>query len=118
MKIWKLVSGILSIVFSGIVIFQSMAAGAYNALANTGDIGGSAGILVALLMIAGGIVSIVTKNSLKNGGNIALLIVFVLAGLVGIFNSAVYEDLLIWGIWCIICAAMALIIILKNRLLH
>lgn len=115
MKIWKLVSGILSIVFSGIVIFQSMAAGAYNALANTGDLGGSAGFLTAVLMIAGGIISIVTRKSAAKGGNIAIITVFVLAAAVGIFNSSVFEDLLIWGIWCLACAVMAFILLLKNR---
>ena len=52
MKTWKLVSGILSIVLSGFVFMQSAAAGLGNALAENGELGGSAGFLVAVLLIA------------------------------------------------------------------
>ena len=76
MKIWKLVSGIFTLVLSAFVLFQSSMAGLSNALEDNGESSGSAGLLVAILMIAGGIVSIVVRNSSKKGGNIALLIIF------------------------------------------
>jgi hypothetical protein len=43
MKNWKLVSGILSIVLCVFVLFQSCAAGTYNALEANGEVSGSAG---------------------------------------------------------------------------
>ena len=58
MKVWKLVSGILSIILFVFVSFQSCAAGVSNALEANGEASGSAGIIVAILMLAGGIVSI------------------------------------------------------------
>lgn len=61
MKVWKLVSGILSIILFVFVSFQSCAAGVSNALEANGEASGSAGIIVAILMLAGGIVSIATK---------------------------------------------------------
>ena len=79
MKIWKLVSGILSIIFFALVAMQSCAVGVANTLEDSGEISGSAGILVAVLMLAGGIVSIATRGSEKRGGNIALLVLFGLA---------------------------------------
>ena len=48
MKIWKLVSGILSIVLVLFVLFQSCAAGLGNALEANGEVGGSAGVLLAI----------------------------------------------------------------------
>ena len=75
MKIWKLVAGILTIVFFIIVAFQSCAAGVVNALEENGGSSGSAGIIVAILMLAGGIVSIATRKSAGKGGNIALIII-------------------------------------------
>ncbi len=115
MKIWKLVSGILSIILFLFVSFQSCAAGLSNALENNGEISGSAGIVVAILMLAGGIVSIATRNSSKNGGNIALFILFGLAALVGFTNYGSYSDLAIWSGWCLINAVLAILSILVNR---
>ena len=65
MKVWKLVSGILSMILFVLVAFQSCAAGVSNALEENGEISGSAGILVAILMLTGGIVSVVTRKSSK-----------------------------------------------------
>ena len=72
MKTWKLVSGIISIVLFAFVMFQSCAAGISNSLAENGESGGSAGLIVAIILLAGGIVSIATRNGSK-GGNIALI---------------------------------------------
>ena len=65
MKTWKLVSGILSIILFVFVSFQSCAAGLSNTLQENGEIGGSAGILVAIMLLAGGIVSIATRKGGK-----------------------------------------------------
>ena len=46
MKTWKLVSGIISIVLSVFVVFQSMIAGLANALEESGQVSGSAGLVV------------------------------------------------------------------------
>ena len=62
MKTWKLVSGIISIVLFAFVMFQSCAAGISNSLAENGESGGSAGLIVAIILLAGGIVSIATRN--------------------------------------------------------
>ena len=63
MKTWKLVSGILSIIMFVFVTFQSCAAGISNSIEDNGEVGGSAGIIVAIMLLAGGIVSIATRNS-------------------------------------------------------
>ena len=84
MKTWKLVSGILSIILFVIVTFQSCAAGVANSLEANGETSGSAGVFVAILMLAGGIVSVATRNSEKKGGNIALIVALGLAEELGI----------------------------------
>ena len=50
MKTWKLVSGIISIVLFAFVMFQSCAAGISNSLAENGESGGSAGLIVAIMV--------------------------------------------------------------------
>ena len=51
MKTWKLVSGIISIVLFAFVMFQSCAAGISNSLAENGESGGSAGLIVAIILL-------------------------------------------------------------------
>ncbi len=109
MKTWKLVSGILSIVLFVFVTFQSCAAGFVNAVEGNGEISGSAGVIVAVCMLSGGIVSIATRKSEKNGGNIALLILFGLAAIVGFSCYGSYSDLAIWSGWCLINAVTAIL---------
>lgn len=114
MKTWKLVSGILSIVLFAFVSFQSCAAGIGNALSENGEVSGTAGFLVAVLMLAGGIVSIATKKSGK-GGNIAIIVLYGIASLIGFSLAGSYADLNIWAAWCLICVILAIISIVKEK---
>ena len=79
MKVWKLVSGILSIVLS-----------------------------------VGGIVSIASRKGGK-GGNIAVLILYGLGTLVGFTMAGSYSDLRIWAGWCLICALLAVVALVKGK---
>ena len=116
MKTWKLVSGILSIVLSVFVMFQSSAAGLLNALDGSKESSGTAGLFVAFLMIAGGIVSIAVRKKISNGGNIALIVIFGLAALIGFVSAAgKFKDLYFWASWCLLLAVLAIICIIKNR---
>ena len=115
MKTWKLVSGILSIVFFFMVAFQSCAAGLSNALSDNGEVSGSAGILVGFFMLTAGIVSIASRKSSGGGGNIAIIVLDGLAALVGMMLAGSYSDLKIWSGWCLICAVLALIALIKRR---
>ena len=114
MKTWKLVSGILSIILFVIVSFQSCAAGIGNTLSENGEVGGSGGIFVSIMLLAGGIVSIATRKSGK-GGNIALIILFGIGALLGFATAGSYSDLYIWSAWCLICAVMAAISLVKGN---
>ena len=95
MKTWKLVSGIISIVLSVFVVFQSMIAGLANALEESGQVSGSAGLVVSICMLCGGIVSIVSRKNNSKGTNIALIILFGLATLTGFVLAGNYSDLLV-----------------------
>lgn len=115
MKVWKLVSGILSIILFVFVSFQSCAAGLSNALEANGEASGTAGIMVAVFMLAGGIVSIATRKAKGKGGNIALIILFGIAALVGFTNYGSYSDLAIWSGWCLINAVLAVIAMIIGK---
>ncbi len=114
MKIWKLVSGIISIVLFAFVTFQSCAAGVANALAENGESSGSAGIVVAIMLLAGGIVSIAVRNGGK-GGNIALIVIFIIPAIIGFSMAGSYVDLNIWAGWCALNAVLAVVDIFVNK---
>ena len=115
MKTAKLVLGILGLIFSIVIMVQSCAASVVNAVEDNGDIGGFAGYLVAFLLIAGCIVMIATRNSAGKGGSIAALIILALAGILAVSNSAVYKDLIVWGVLCFIFAAVNLLSALLKK---
>ena len=115
MKTWKLVAGILSIILFVVVTFQSCAAGISNTLQENGEVGGSAGVLVAIMLLAGGIVSIATRNKKSKGANIAIIVLFGIGAAAGFAMAGSYKDLIIWAVWCLINAVLALVEIIKSK---
>lgn len=115
MKIWKLVSGILSIIIAAFVLFQSGIAGLSNTLAENGEAGGSAGLIVSIMLLTSGIVSIVIRNSNSKGGNIAIIVLCLIAAVLGFTGAGSYSDLKVWSGWCIILAVMAVVSLLINK---
>ena len=107
-------SGILSIVLCLFVLFQSCAAGAYNALTENGEVSGSAGILVAIMLLAGGITSIATRGGGK-GGNIAVIVLFGIGALVGFALAGSYADLNIWAGWCAVNVVLGVVALVKGK---
>ena len=115
MRTWKLISGILSIILFLLVSFQSCAAGLVNTIEDNGGASGSVGMLVAILLLAGGITSIVVRKSQGKGGNIALIILFGLAALAGFVGYGTYSDLVIWSCWCLLNAVLAVVSLIKDK---
>ena len=115
MKVWKLVSGILSIILFMVIELQSCAAGVVNALEDNGGSSGSVGFICGILILAGGIVSIVSRKSTGKGGNIALIVLFGLAALFGFAGYGNYSDLVVWSVWALINAVLAVVSMIKNK---
>lgn len=95
MKTAKLVLGIISIVLFLLVSLQSCAAGLGNALSNSGEVSGTAGMLLAIALLIAGIVGICTRNGGKGGYvSAGFYIVF---GLLAVLTAGSYKDLYIWS---------------------
>lgn len=102
MKTTKLVLGIISIVLSVFVLFQSCAAGLGNALSENGESSGSAGAILAICLLVAGIVGIATRNG-KAGGAYTAGGFYIVGGILGFANAGtLYQDLYIWSVLCII----------------
>lgn len=115
MKTWKLVSGILCMVLFAVVAFQSCAVGIAGSIDSSYSASSGAGLILAVLMLAGGIVSVSTRNSEKAGSDIALIVLFATAALFGFVLAGEFSDLNIWAGWCLINAVMAIVSMLKKK---
>lgn len=112
----KKVIGILSIVLFFIIGFQSCAAGLGNALTSSGEVSGSAGFILALFMLIGGIIVLVSKNS--KGMVITSIVFYVLGALLGFANAGTFTDLKIWSALNIIFAVLLIFHLSKNKELY
>lgn len=115
MKKWKLISGILSIVFFVIISLQSCTVGIGNSLSQNGEVSGTTGIIVALLILPGGIISIITRKASNSSSTVAMIILYGLAALLGFTMAENYKDLNIWAFWCLLCTALSLIELIKEK---
>lgn len=105
----------MSIVLCFFVLLQSCAAGLGNALEANGEVSGSAGVLVAVMLLVGGIVAIATRNAKGKGGDIALIVLNGIGALMGYTLSGSYKDLKVWATWCLVCAVLAIVAIVKAK---
>jgi len=107
MKTAKLVLGIVSMVLSIFVIFQSCVVGIGNTLSENGEISGSGGIFVAIMLIIGGIVIVAGRKS--KGAAIAAMIVYAIGSIIGFANAGSYGDLYIWSALSLVIAIVLLV---------
>lgn len=108
----RLVLGILSIILSIIVFFQSLVAMLGDALENVGGVGGFAGVLVSIAMLVAGIVALAGGKS--RGTHMTASIFWLLAGLFGFLLAGNYTDLNIWSTICIIFAVLHYLFVVRK----
>ncbi|NJP39523.1 hypothetical protein HCH52_00395 [Oscillospiraceae bacterium HV4-5-C5C] len=113
MKTTKLIIGIVSLVLTVVVLFQSCAATVGEALEADGSSGGAAGVFVAIMMLIAGIVLLAARQS--RGGSIFAFILYLLAGITGLAAHGNYTDLLIWGGLCLLFALLILMDVLTGK---
>ena len=114
MKTLKLVVGILAIVLAAFVMFQSCAATALDAMTDGDGVSGFSGTIVAIALLAGGIVLIATRKATGKGGDIACIVLMVLAAIIGFAGAGFYEDLKIWSVVCLIIAVICVVSLILN----
>lgn len=103
-KTIRLVIGIISIVLSLVIVFQSCAAGVANAFVSPDSMDGTAGFFLSVFMLTSGIISIAAR---KTRGSIITAASFYLFGaVIGIANVGIFKDLLVWSVIAIIFAIL------------
>ena len=69
-------------------------------------------IAAAVLILIGGIVSIVVRN--KNAGNAVVAMIFAIEAIVIYILSGKFEHLMIWATWALICSIIFVAALLKD----
>lgn len=113
MKVLKIIVGIISTVFSVIILFQSCAAGFGNAIAGNGETSGSSGVALTICLLIAGIISIATGTS--RGGSIVAAGFYLIGGLFGITDYGSFADLMIWAIMCFVFCALMIVAAIGAR---
>ena len=114
MKTAKLTIGIVSIVLSLVVWFQSCAAGLGSSLENNKkDTSGAAGVFVGLFFVVAGIIGIAARKS--RGGAIAAAVFYGIAGIIGVASNGIFKDLLLCGLLSFIFAIIYIISIFTQK---
>lgn len=90
-----------------ILMFLSCVAGLVEVFEENGGRSGAAGVFVAFCLLIAGIVGVATKNG--KGGGITSGVFYDAGGLIGITNSGVYKDLIIWSVLAFILAFVYII---------
>jgi|SRR5699024_8909213 len=109
----KKVIGVISIVLFLLVSLQSCVAGIGNTLSESGEVSGSAGMLLAISMLIAGIIAIMSKTS--KGMTVTSIVFYAFGGLIGISNVGSYGDLKIWSILSLIFGGLILFHLIKNK---
>lgn len=116
MKVWKLVSGIFSIIFVLVVLLQSLVAGVFNKVfeivLGSGESSGTTGIVIAALLLIGGIASIAVRKKETKKAYGLLIVLFELAAMIGFMGSG-NSGLVIWAVWSFVCFVVAVFGLVK-----
>lgn len=101
----RLIVGIIFIVLSGMVLFQSCAAGMVNVLEGGSGSDGLIGTFTGLLMIILGIISIVTRKTENPKIPMVIALILLIYGfLIGYVYSGIFKDLKYYGWLMVICS--------------
>ncbi len=113
MKIIRMVIGIISIVLCVLIMFQSCAVGVGNTLAESGEISGTAGLLLAVCMLVAGIVSVAARKSFA--GTIVSVCFYAVGALLAAASAGTYTDLKVWSAIAGIFAVILLITAIMQK---
>lgn len=110
MRIWKLVSGVISICLAVLLVSATRVLSIYAAMASAfaqTEIDTDVFLFASLLFLGGGICAIASRD----GGvieNILAIVGYVLGALAGLYGimfvTAAFDDMVIGSIWAILCA--------------
>lgn len=122
MKIWKTLSGILSLFAAAFIALLFLFTDLLELLANPLQIEtfgspGAAGAIVAAALAFGGIITLATRDG-GRGGSIAASILYGVGGVVGMVLAGDHLDLRVCAAWSLLCMVVAMVDIGTTEPIH
>lgn len=113
MKIWKSLSGFLSILIAALIALLFLFADLLELLANplpieTPGSPGAAGAILAVALAFGGIITLATRSG-GRGGSIAAAILYGVGGVVGLVLAEGHGELRLCAGWALLCMVVAMV---------
>ena len=113
MKIWKSLSGFLSILIAALIALLFLFADLLELLANplpieTPGSPGAAGAILAVALAFGGIITLATRSG-GRGGSIAAAILYGVGGVVGLVLAEGHGELRLCAGWALLCMVAAMV---------
>lgn len=109
----KKIVGILSLVLSALVIFQSVTSESINVLSNHRGVIRTDGIILVTSMLVAGILTLKSENS--RCILIIAIATFISSGITGLANITTYMDLQIWSILNLIFGGVLILKMYKTN---
>lgn len=122
MKIWKTLSGILSLFAAAFIALLFLFTDLLELLANPLQIEtfgspGAAGAIMAAALAFGGIITLATRDG-GRGGSIAASILYGVGGVVGLVLAGDHLDLRVCAAWSLLCMVAAMVDIGTTEPIH
>lgn len=124
MKIWKIISGCLSILISIQVGFISVLilrvgfsledSRGFLEYSTNFKYGGFAGLIVAIVLFLAGIFSIKDRNKGKEADLMLMILFGIASGMALIGGTTEYSDLLLCAAWCVLNLVLAFVSFMKS----
>jgi hypothetical protein len=115
MKTWKLISAIISILIGAEILREGSVLYSFVSAFNEDTTYVTHGIMAGVLVLAGGIITLVARSTKKNVYNKIALACYILGLILCLMGPKGWENLLVYSAWPLICAVFASIDLFKNK---
>ena len=115
------ITGVMSIVIAILCLNQSTLVSRLSAIAQSSDLGGIAGIVMAVLLIFTGVLAICIREIDSEWGSLICMAICLVASYIGAALNTAYKDILAWSLFIMIFSFIYLgigIFIKTNRVKH
>lgn len=115
MKHVKLWAGILGVVIGTYILIVSCYEASWNLLTTSGHFNGIAGIVIAVLLLAGSLVRIGMRSASDDSGSIISLVLFAIGASIAFAVTPIYRYMQKWAVICLIMGILSVLMIMwKN----
>lgn len=118
MKTWRKISGVVSIIFFLSALNLAGSVRFAEKILNMNDSLSSTFKFMAVMLLIGGIFSLVLSKSEENLSSMIIAVVYAAAAIVGFIKADINMNLYALAGWCGICATVAIAVLIRDIKLY